>query len=295
MLRAVRIASRLGFEIERGTAEAIQGAAGLLGQISRERIGQEVSWMLTPLAGEPAICHADPVRAIGLMQSLGLDAGVLDEPAMPGCACRTVEGLLAGEGGTGGGWPGVGYGTVLAGWAIDRHVFGCGGGWTDGLEALRCWANGRAAGVVRGWRRSLCLSNEVRDELAGALCVLRDLLSWSGLRVSRRKRLLASSGACGGLGLLEALAHDGSVMRVAPGVLAEARELLESGVAPDPLVGGQDLIELGIKPGVVFGRLLNEVYDAQLEGVLSDRAGALRWVRERARDVSGATKRGSCC
>ena len=46
MLRAVRFTGQLGFEIETGTAEAIRRHAGNLGQVSRERIRDEIDKLL---------------------------------------------------------------------------------------------------------------------------------------------------------------------------------------------------------------------------------------------------------
>jgi poly(A) polymerase len=71
-LRAVRFASRLGFEIEPATASAIARHAAELRGVSRERIGQEVRRMLT---------HPARARAAAIMQQLGLDAAALNEPA----------------------------------------------------------------------------------------------------------------------------------------------------------------------------------------------------------------------
>jgi len=35
---------------------------------------------------------------------------------------------------------------------------------------------------------------------------------------------------------------------------------------PEPLVHGRDLVAWGVPPGPEVGKLLNELYDAQLEG-----------------------------
>ena len=138
MLRAVRFATRLGFEIEADTAAAIVPLADRLTKISRERIGQEVMWMLTP---DPGILSAEfgpekicrPAQAIRLIQQLRLDSAILTEShAQP--ALGTVTGLeqivLAHA-------PrvipilsqseqinrGVGYALFLAAWLLDRRVF----------------------------------------------------------------------------------------------------------------------------------------------------------------------------
>ncbi|HEX8995744.1 MAG TPA: Nif3-like dinuclear metal center hexameric protein [Ktedonobacterales bacterium] len=63
MLRAVRFAVQLGFDIEQATAEAIQRQAATLGKISHERIRDELNKALT---------SPQPDRALRLLVSLGL-------------------------------------------------------------------------------------------------------------------------------------------------------------------------------------------------------------------------------
>jgi poly(A) polymerase len=70
MLRAVRFASRLGFEIEPGTMTAIRAAASEIGQVSWERIRDELTLMLTE-------GHAR--RAFELLDTTGLLAYVLPD------------------------------------------------------------------------------------------------------------------------------------------------------------------------------------------------------------------------
>lgn len=70
MLRAVRFAAQLGFEIERGTAEAIQRQAETLGKISNERIRDELTKALT---------SPRPDRALRLLVALGLAPYTLPE------------------------------------------------------------------------------------------------------------------------------------------------------------------------------------------------------------------------
>jgi len=57
-------------------------------------------------------------------------------------------------------------------------------------------------------------------------------------------------------------------------------EIIGSGINPLPLVGGGDLIAAGYKPGPNFKRMLEMVYDAQLEGRVCDLAGAMELVRQ---------------
>jgi poly(A) polymerase len=50
---------------------------------------------------------------------------------------------------------------------------------------------------------------------------------------------------------------------------------------PAPLVTGKDLIAEGYRPGPMFGIVLSEIEDAQLEGRISNRADAMAMARER--------------
>ena len=70
MLRAVRFASRLDFEIEPRTMAAIRAAASEIGQVSSERIRDELTLMLT---------EGNARRAFELLDTTGLLAYVLPE------------------------------------------------------------------------------------------------------------------------------------------------------------------------------------------------------------------------
>ncbi len=245
-LRAVRFACRLGFRLDEATAEAITEHAAELAGVSRERVGEEIRRMLTGPA------RAEAVR---LLTRLGLDAPVLDEPH------RDTEPGLLGE------LPGdASVPLALAAWAIDRH----------GPEG--------AAGCVAAWRASLCLSNDERDTMRRILEHLGSLRGgWSGLSVAGQKRAAASRGFDGARVLLRLL-DPAAEARVARrlGELAGIGE----GLWPEPYLDGSILIDMGLTPGPDFARILNAVYDAQLEGRVSDRAGAERMARELA-GVSG--------
>jgi len=52
-------------------------------------------------------------------------------------------------------------------------------------------------------------------------------------------------------------------------------------IRPKPMVNGHDLIKLNLKPGPIFSTILREVEDLQLEGTVTNRRQALRFLRER--------------
>lgn len=252
-LRAARFAARFGFAIEPVTAGAIRAQASALAGVSRERVGDEVRRMML---------HPTRAAAAAWLADLGLDVAMGVRPS--------GTGLGAGAGGNGAlrGLGGVALPvwTALAAWAVDL-------GWPVGSAATR-------AALVPRWRGALCLSNEERDGLAGVLRDVELLLSrWMGLPVAQAKRAAASAtfGEARRLaGVLDPGLSEGVAARL--GTLAA----IGGGLWPERLLDGDRLVEIGIRPGRRFGRVLEAVFDAQLEGRVADRAGAEALARELA-------------
>jgi tRNA nucleotidyltransferase (CCA-adding enzyme) len=67
--------------------------------------------------------------------------------------------------------------------------------------------------------------------------------------------------------------HEGLTM-----LRAKAEELRLRDSAPKPLLQGRHLIDRGMQPGKHFGTILDEAFEAQLEGKFADLDGALRWL-----------------
>lgn len=236
-LRAVRFSARLGFALDDATARAIRKHAIDLAGVSRERIGDETRRMLTDDR------RAD---AVGMIETLGLDAPVLAEPSR-GPARLPVLASLKGS---------TSVATALAAWMIDRTP-----------------ANLAATETVSRLRRALCLSNDESDSLRDRLAGVRRLRDeWPRLGVAGQKRIAASGWFADALRILA-----GMDPAAAGGVRSRAEHLAQTpgGVAPPPLVTGDDLIAAGIAPGKGFGEWLDAVYDAQLEGRIETREQAL--------------------
>ncbi len=245
MLRAVRFAARLDFTIETRTARAIANHARYLGQISRERIGQEVLAM----AQLPRFA-----AALEQIEHLRLDGPTLNEEHQESdpAPLRTLAELHD---------AGPDVALVLATWLAQRH----------GLPA--------APRTLTGWRRALSLSNQVRDDLRDTLTAAQDARAWERLTVAQRKRLLARPRWASARLLVRALSGQPEFARLEAALQQDVPALQASGVAPLPLVSGDDLLALGMTPGRRVGQLLYAAYDAQLEGRLTDRASALRWLQ----------------
>ena len=237
MLRAIRFAARFRFAIDGATADAISASAADLRGVSRERVGQEVRWMLS-----------DPNRAVAAweMQFLGLDGAVLDEGTCLVAPCRL--GRLPED---------AAFSTALAAWVVDRH---------DAMPD-------EPKEVVTRWTASLKLSGAERQGMLECLEVYDTLLRrWPGLGVAGQKRLAGTTAFREGLMLLAA--EDPAALVE---VQRRVSELAESGISPHPLLGGDDLIAAGMSPGPPFKAILDAVYDAQLEGAVTtpDEARAL--------------------
>lgn len=242
-LRAVRFAARLEFNIDHATADAIRHHAAELAGVSRERIGDEVRRMMH----DPA-----RARAAELMQSLGLDAPTLDQPAQSSAQINILRALD----------PRASHVAALAAWALDR---------ASPRIPLEQAAH---------YRRALCLSNDETTHLASLMRLLADLESaWQTWPIAPRKRAAASPWFEETMRLLHAR-HAQTAARLEADVAALAAS--PPGLAPAPLVTGDDLVAEGIQPGPRFGTWLDEIYDQQLEGRLTTRDQAIELARRLA-------------
>ncbi len=285
MLRAARFAARLGFAIEPQTAAAIRALACNLGKISRERIGQEVMWTLT-----------GPRPALGarLIQELLLDAPVFNEDHLE-VPLLTLDRLSQADSPAQPASEAVTFSTFLAAWLLDRHFFprdlpdrpmadpaAAADPQQRCAQAAARFITDDLPPIVARWRSALVLSNDHESALEKTLSIWGANLGWAGLTLAKRKRLLAHSLWHQAELLLQAAAHHPAITALIPALHAEAQALAAEGVNPAPYLSGDDLIALGLIPGPSFRRLLDEVYDAQLEGRITSRDQALEWVRRRA-------------
>ncbi len=237
-LRAIRFAARFGFVIEPATAQAITAHASDLSGVSVERIGDEIRAMMI---------HPSRPRAAQLVQSLGLDrvifGGNLINPDLF-TLTKLPEHISDAP-------------LALAAWAHDRYG-----------DAILTKSGARAI----EWRKNLNLSNVESERFLGVLHISGLYIrEWAMMKTPERKRLASDPHADGALLLCEAIMPAGwASPRSVIGLLAKDG----IGLSPDPLVTGQALIELGARPGPHFQRILDGIYDAQLEGAVDDQQGA---------------------
>lgn len=254
-LRAVRFAARYALSIEDGTADAIRRHARELRGVSVERVGEEMRRMLL---------HPSRVRACVTIDELGLDDAIFgDERAFDPSVMEEL-----GDEST--------YGLALAALALGRG---------HALEQ-------DPTGVCTQYRERLDLSNAGRGAMGSILEIARGMHRvWEGLGVAQRRRLGGQQHACEALSLYRAwcTAHGtGHAERVLAEI--EGWAGTEGGLCPPALLDGGQLIEIGLRPGPDFRRVLDAVYDAQLEGRVADPEGARVLALEVARELAAKSE-----
>lgn len=270
MLRAIRFAATLDFELDEQTAAAIREMAGEIVVISAERITQELRLMLVDAHRMRA---ATLCRDVGLLQRIipelhpilgeGADSPASDEwditlhmlqllqqPSF-GLACAVLlSGIVPSESHTA---P-----------PIESDVD------TSATAARIC--------------RRLRMSNNETDHITWLLAHRHALDEAPQLPLSRLKRLIVQPGFRDLLALVrvERLARNLDLQSV---IFVEeyVRRTPAEEIDPPELLGGHDLIALGLSPGPEFREILKAVRDAQLNGDISSKAEAIA-LAERMQD-----------
>jgi tRNA nucleotidyltransferase/poly(A) polymerase len=276
LLRAIRFATVLDFEIEAATWEAIVRAAGTIGEISAERIREElVRIFLSP--------HR--MRGWDLLDASGLMKQILPElEAMKGCEqppqfhpegdvfkhTRLMLDLLPNE---------VSLPLVLS---VVFHDIGK-PPTANVDEEGRIRFNGHdriGAEMTEALMERLRFSRVEIDATVEAVrqhMVFKDV---PNMRVSRLKRFMARPTFADELELhrVDCTSSHGMLDNY-EFLRRKQEEFANEPIIPPPLVRGDDLIALGLKPGPRFGEILEAIETRQLEGILRDREEALAWVK----------------
>jgi poly(A) polymerase len=275
MLRGVRFAARFGFELEAETKRAMRSLAAKTAAVSRERVRDELTKMLTE-------GHAR--RAFELLDETGLLAEVLPEVARmkgveqppqfhpegdvwqhtllvlgqleEGCSVTLAWGALLHDVGKP---PTFRQAERIR---FDRHV--------EVGAAM-------AAEICRRFRFS-------NDETRQTLALIENHMRFADaqrMKASTLKRFFRLENFPEHLALhrMDCLASSGNLEN-----WKFVRERLaatpEEAVRPRPLITGHELIAAGYKPGAQFKEMLRVVEDAQLEGVIGTQTEALALILE---------------
>jgi poly(A) polymerase len=275
MLRAVRFAARFGYVIEPGTFAAIQKLAAGIDQISRERVRDELTKMLTE-------GHAR--EAFLLLDETGLLKEVLPQiSAMKGVA-QPAEFHPEGD---------VFVHTLLLlenlpepcpatlAWGALLHDVGKPPTFRIAPDRIR-FDNHVDVGVkmAEDICRRLRFSNDDTEQILALVANHMRFSHVSQMKDSTFKRFVRMPDFEQHLEL-HRLDCQASHRNLASYNLTRERIAATppEAIRPAPLITGGDLIAAGYLPGPRFKEILSQVEDAQLEGSLHSRDSALEYVR----------------
>jgi poly(A) polymerase len=277
MLRAVRLAARLGFSIDGTTLDAIRRAAASISDMAAERIGDEIVKILTEGAAR---------RGVELLEETGLLRAVLPEVAAMQGVAQSPDYHPEGD---------VYIHTLLLLAQLSPGVTE-----TIALGALLHDVAKPVCARQDGERITFHGHPAVGAEIAELICqrLRRSRSTWErvaylvrnhlrlvqapSMRLSTLKRMLREEGFDELLAVarMDALASNGDLTYV-EFCERRRREIGAEEVRPPRLLGGDDLAALGYRPGPLFGEILRALEEAQLEGEVRTRADAERFVGER--------------
>ncbi len=277
MLRAVRFATVLGFDIDPATWRAVSENAAHIHEVSAERIREELVKIFTA---------PKRVRGFDLLDESGLLREILPEiEALKGCEqppqfhpegdvfvhTRRMLELLPEQ---------VSVPLVFA---VLFHDIGKPGTFSCDPVEQRIRFNGHdklGAGMTAEVMQRLRFSNreiEATVEAVAQHMVFKDVQQ---MRVAKLKRFMARP----------TFEEEMELHRVdctsSHGMLdnyvflrAKADEFSHEPLIPPPLLTGRDLLALGLTPGPRFKEILEAVQSRQLDGALSTRDEAVEFVR----------------
>jgi poly(A) polymerase len=277
VLRAVRFATVLGFEIDAATWDALRASAASINEISAERIREELVRIFT---------SPQRVRGWDLLDASGLMRVILPEvEAMKGCEqppqfhpegdvfkhTRIMLELLPEE---------ASLPLILS---VLFHDIGK--PLTSSVdENGRIRFNGHdriGAEMTEAVMQRLRFSRAEIDATVEAVrqhMVFKDV---PNMRVAKLKRFMARPTFDDELELHRVDCESSHGMMDNYDFLKRKREeFANEPIIPPPLVRGDDLLALGLKPGPKFGELLEAIETRQLEGTLRNRGEALEWLKK---------------
>jgi poly(A) polymerase len=277
MLRAVRFATVLGFEVEPETWRAVCENAHHIHEVSAERIREELVKIFL---------HPHRVRGFDLLESSGLMREVLPEiEALKGCEqppqfhpegdvfthTRIMLGLLPEQ---------VSVPLVFS---VLFHDIGKPGTFSCDPMEQRIRFNGHdklGATMTEEIMLRLRFSRREIDATVEAVAQHMVFKDVQQMRVSKLKRFMSRPTFDDELELhrVDCTSSHGALDNL-DFLKSKREEFASEPLIPPPLITGRDLIALGLEPGPHFATILEAVESRQLEGTLTDAEQALAFVK----------------
>jgi len=254
LLRAVRFAANLGFQLEPLTHDAVREMASQLSVVSVERIAQELRKMLV---------HRNRRRAVELCRETGLlDVVVPQWTGDERLAGETLDVLDHLEAPT--------FSLALA--VLLQSIA------NPDLRSRKAVIEPQ---TVRGHCRRLKLSNDEVDSCLWLHAHQHDLDRVTDFTDADLKRRLAHPLSGELLKWFEAQAALDEGKALALAVLRTRSSTWTAGdIDPRPFVTGEDILAMGLKPGPRLKELLETVRTAQLNGEIDSTDAALALLRK---------------
>ena len=279
MMRAIRFASRLEFNIEENTSRAIKKLSAGISKVSAERIRDEIIYIIS---------GRNPGTGLNMLSEYGLLKHILpDVEKMKGIeqppefhpegdvfvhTCLVLDKLYENRQGS--------VSPVLA-LAALLHDVGKPPTFTF-TDRIRFNGHDRVgAEMAKTICKNLKLSNKQIDRITSLIREHLRFKDVTHMKDSTLKRFIGMDHFDDHMELHLADCQASHGMETAYRYVSEKLfELTEEEIKPKPLIGGDDLIKLGYKPGPIFSEILNKVQEMQLEGLLKDKDDALNYVSD---------------
>jgi poly(A) polymerase len=275
LLRAVRFAARLEFEIEAETFAAIQRLAPLIQSVSAERVRDEIARILTEGAAR---------RGFELLDSTGLLREVLPEVAALKGVAQPPEFHPEGDV-----WThtlimldGLHDPSITLALGVLLHDIGKPATFRI-AERIRFDGHvEKGIEIARILLNRLRFPNHVIEGVEALIGNHMKFMEVPRMRESTLKRFMRQPDFEEHMALhrLDCLSSHGGLENY-EFVRRKQQEVPPEQLKPAPLLTGRELIAAGYKPGPIFGIVLSEIEDAQLEGRISTAEEALEMAREK--------------
>jgi poly(A) polymerase len=275
MLRAVRFAARFGYAIEPATFAAIQKLADQVQIVSRERVRDELTRMLTEGHGKRAFLLLDETGLLKqVLPEISAMKGVEQPPEFHPEGDVFVHTLLLLEN-----LPQPCPLTLA--WGALLHDVGKPATFRVAPDRIR-FDNHVDVGVkiAEAICHRLRFSNDETEQILALVDNHMRFGHVSRMKESTLKKFLRMPKFDEHLALhrADSLASHRNLSTYEL-IQQKQAEIPAEKMRPAPLVTGDDLIAAGHAPGPKFREILNAVEDAQLEGQLPSREAALEFVR----------------
>ena len=277
LLRAVRFAARFGFEIEPATFAAMRKLAARVHAVSRERIREELTKMLTEGHARRAFELFDETDLlVQVLPEISKMKGVAQPPQFHPEGDVWIHTLMLLEQLE----PGC---AMTLGWGALLHDVGKPPTFREAPDRIR-FDGHVEVGVAMGAEicRRFRFSNEETRQILALIDNHMRFADAPRMKSSTLKRFFRLENFPEHLALhrMDCLAAHRN-LEIWNFVRERYESMSEEVVRPAPLLTGRELIAAGYAPGPAFKEMLQAVEDAQLEGTIGTSEDALGFVREK--------------